>query len=132
MNKNLHTMTRARFPESMAIYHFQLKDGTKISVITDYNRFYGELISRFQIDNKTETEVDCIYPELGKIQFEESSNLIGVRPFEKNSITYEYLLKPLGIDTTNYPATGKDRWKILYTSFSEFRMAMNRMEATMF
>ena len=127
-NRNLHTMTRARFTEKVSIAHFLLKDGTKISVITNYNYAYGDLIKSFQINDKFETEVKDKYFDRF-IPFDECCNLGGERGFENGSIAYEYLLKPLGIDTKDYPRSGKDGWDIHYSSFYHFKVAMINMGA---
>lgn len=126
---DLHTMNAAGFPDKMGIAHFLLKDGTKISMTINYNPHYGDLISRFQINDKTHTDVKDKYSKDSFLPFQACDNLLGERPFENNSIVYEYLLKPLGIDTKDYPKFGWNGENINYTSFYHFKLAMLNMGA---
>jgi len=107
--------------EKQGLAKFIAPNGQEIYLVTEHNPSYGYLIKRFQIDSTNETEVKnkCLPDRF--IRFAESGSLCGEREFEKGSITYEYLLKPFGIDVEGYPATGKDGWDVLHTSYYTFK-----------
>ena len=78
------------------------KTGKTYRIIFEYNNaLHRDSIRQWSIDGCTETTVlDKFWLELGKSKYihtDTSSGLCGVRPFERNSITWEFLLKPLGL-----------------------------------
>lgn len=101
------------------------KEGLRVYVVCQYNPFYGDLVTSFQIGEDPEhTGVqDKFIPEW-VIEFTESSSLCGVREFERGSITYEFLWKPLGLDPDNPPVHKISGWDPLFTGFYEIKGRM--------
>ena len=74
------------------------KEDQRVYLVVEYNQFYGELITAFQIGDKShDTGVESRYTG-NTLLCQESGSLCGVREFEKGSIIYEFLCKPLGIE----------------------------------
>lgn len=72
------------------------KDQT-LYLIIQHNSCYGDLITRFQIgEDPQNTGVECRHLKIN-CQLAEQDSLIGVRKFENDSITWEFLWKPLGL-----------------------------------
>lgn len=74
------------------------KDGSpSLRMVTEYNEYHGELVVAFQIGEElSNTGVKCRYTDQ-LLPLQEEDSLCGERAFEDGSITYEFLLKPLGI-----------------------------------
>jgi hypothetical protein len=67
-------------------------------IVFEYNHFYGDLVRQWSINGNTETNVKWQWKELeGFVSFDVSNGLCGERAFENDSITWEFLLKPMGI-----------------------------------
>jgi hypothetical protein len=110
--------------------------GEVIYVVTEYNVHYGDLMTRFQIDgNRLTTVEDRCWP--GKMVWCNACNgLGGVRPFERNDLTYEFLYKPLDliVDPATVPSTGagtdpetrRGGWDKLYVDFYFFCQTLLR------
>jgi hypothetical protein len=84
----------------------------------------GVLISSFQIgDTPYACPVASKYPGM-VLECQESNSLLGVRPFENDSLTYEFLWKPLGllfqVAPPDLPTNGKDGWQKLWSSLDSF------------
>ncbi len=88
-----------------------------VRVIVEYNCFYGDIITQFEINNTIFTPVKNKYIPTDYLRLSESNSLCGEREFENNSITWEFLLKPLGFDIGLY--TGEK--KVLFTNFHLFQ-----------
>jgi len=73
--------------------------GKEYVIIFEFSKAYvREHIRQWMIDGNTETGVPWKYPELpGTVAFDCSNGQIGQRPFENNSLVWEFLLKPLGL-----------------------------------
>ena len=83
--------------EKQKLEVFTKDDQPTIRMVTEYNCHYGDLVVAFQIgEEQSDTGVKCRYT--GKpLLLQEQNCLCGERAFENGSITYEFLLKPLGI-----------------------------------
>jgi len=85
--------------EKMGLEMFTKKGCDTVRMVTEFNSYYGELVTAFQIgEEQHDTGVDNKYIPGHTIILQESNSLCGVREFEKKSITYEFLWKPLGLD----------------------------------
>lgn len=65
-------------------------------IIFEFNQFYGDLIRQWSINLNTKTDVKCRYTD-NYLCFDCTNGSIGVRKFENEWITWEFLLKPLGL-----------------------------------
>lgn len=84
-----------------------------IYLVVEYNVHYGDLITRFQIGEK-ESDTGVTIKGAGiPCKFSESNNLIGERPFEQGSITYEFLYKPLGLSIPEKKICGETAFSLL-------------------
>lgn len=94
-----------------------------VYLVLEYNQFYGDLITRFQIGpNPHRTTVLIGTKYCGSKQdflaCAEQNGLIGERPFENGSVTWEFLWKPLGLE---HPANKSACCSYpTYTSFPDF------------
>ena len=72
--------------------------GKVVYYITKHSTIYGSLITAWQFDGTDgNTTVKCKYT--GKLLDCQTNNgLLGERDFERESIVYEFLYKPLGIE----------------------------------
>ena len=69
-----------------------------VYVVVEWNQHYGDLITAFQIgDQRGDTGVENRYTG-DPVKFMMNEGRLGVRSFEKNSLGYEFLLKPLGLE----------------------------------
>lgn len=92
-------------------------NGDLIYVLYEWNNCYGNLIKSFEINNIGETDVNCRFTGK-KLVFSANNSLCGERAFEDNSIVYEYLIKPLGLDKNKFPKIGKDGWDTIYEFYN--------------
>ena len=103
------------------------KGSEHVYVILNENPFYGDLIVRFQI-GETAAHTGVLYetpvPGYQYVEFQENASLCGARAFERGSITYEFLWKPLGLDPDNPPVHKVAGWDPLFTGFREFSERM--------
>jgi len=69
------------------------------AIVFEFSKAYGQdIIRQWMIDGRTQTGVPWKYPELpGTVEFDCTNGQIGIRAFEHNSLTWEFLLKPLGL-----------------------------------
>ncbi len=112
--------------EKARIHIYKTKDGKYIYAISHYNMHFGDIFSRFQIDDVNTTDVKCKYT--GNIlDFQVNNNLCGEREFEKGSMFYEYVVKPLGLDITNVPCQGADGWQKMYNSRHWFEIELAKV-----
>ena len=110
--------------EKQRMHEFQTHLGI-VRVVVEYNSAYGDLITAFEINGTCTSPVRCKYT--GKLlNFHCSGSLCGERSFEKGSIIYEFLLKPLGIDIEGYPAICKDGWDVLYSHYYTFKERLEK------
>ncbi len=72
--------------------------------------WYGQLIRQFAINGKVESPVEDKYMIGEKVNFAECNSLCGVRDFEQGSISYEFLLKPLGLPKLSYAGGYQSVW----------------------
>jgi hypothetical protein len=98
-----------------------------VRVVVQNNPYYGDLISAFQIgEERNDTSVPYKMEGLkGYCKFLEMDSLLGIRPFKKGSITYEFLWVPLDLPvemviTRKHGNYTKEYW----TSFYEFSQAI--------
>ena len=111
--------------EKMRLAVFETADQVPIYCVHQWGGYlWGDLISSFQIgDTPYVCPVACKYPSL-VLECQESNSLIGVRPFEHDSLTYEFLWKPLGLvfqeAPPDLPTNGKDGWEKLWSSLRSF------------
>jgi hypothetical protein len=73
------------------------KDGHVFYIYWELNKYYGDICRSWEIDGNNKTTVKSKYGD-SLLEFECSNNLIGERAFENNSIEYEFLIKPLGLE----------------------------------
>lgn len=67
-------------------------------IIFERNNFYElDLVRQWSINLETNTTVKCMYENLGFVPFDCIYGLLGERQFEEDSITWEFLYKPMGI-----------------------------------
>ena len=67
-------------------------------IVFECNHFYGYLVRQWSINGNTETDVSWKWEGMeGFLGFDVSNGLCGARAFEHDSITWEFLLKPMGI-----------------------------------
>lgn len=108
--------------EKQRLHEYKTPTGI-VRVVVEYNPHHGDLIRFFEIGGTTVSTVRCRHT--GKLlQFDASNSLIGERDFENGSIVYEFLLKPLGIDTNNHQV--HTCCGVMYSSFYEFDQQMKR------
>ena len=73
-----------------------------VYLVLEWNQFYGELITRFQIGDKPHKTSVLINPKYDIkpvfLDCAAHNGLIGERPFENGSLTWEFLWKPLGLE----------------------------------
>ena len=67
-------------------------------IVFEQNHFFGNLVRQWSINGKIETDVRWKFEGMkGFIEFDVSNGMCGERPFENDSIAWEFLLKPMGI-----------------------------------
>lgn len=60
--------------------------------------YYGRFIRQWSIDENIETDVKYKMEGLeGNVLFDSSEGRLGIRNFEKDSMAWEFLLKPIGL-----------------------------------
>lgn len=74
-------------------YH---KDGHDFTILWEWNSFYGDICRQWIVDGNDDSGVRSRGGG-STLMFDCSNSLIGERSFEKNSITFETLVKPLGL-----------------------------------
>lgn len=126
----------ARFEEweRQRLEHLTGPKGEEIYLVTEYNQHYGELITRFQIDKNRLTTVEDKHFPGRMLPCSPSNGLGGVRLFERDSLTFEFLYKPLNllVDPAIVPSTGAGTdpvtklggWDKMYTDFYFFRKTL--------
>jgi hypothetical protein len=93
-------------------------EGKAIYLVTEFNPVWGELITAFQIGDKPQRTTVAWEDRPGwLLECQEQNNLLGERPFQENSLTYEFLYKPLGLPKLNGEGPPRTR----YTSLSHFK-----------
>jgi len=111
--------------EKMRLAVFETKDRIPVYTVHQWGGYlWGDLISAFQIgDTPYVCPVASKYPGM-VLECQESNSLLGVRPFENDSLTYEFLWKPLGllfqVAPPDLPTNGKDGWQKLWSSLDSF------------
>jgi hypothetical protein len=93
--ESLSTWSR-RLGFSNAVDEYK-KNGHVFYIYWEYNKCYGNICRSWEIDGKNKTTVKSKYGD-SFLEFECSNGLIGERAFENNSIEYEFLIKPLGLE----------------------------------
>ena len=76
---------------------FRVNSKTYRIVFERNNAYSLNIIRQWSIDGITEVPVKDRYAPGTMVHTDASNGLMGVRPFERNSITWEFLLKPLGL-----------------------------------
>jgi hypothetical protein len=122
--------------EKQKLHKFLGPKGEKVYAVVSYNMHYGDLITSFQVDGNQLTSVEDKYLPGRMIRCHVSAGLCGVRPFERNDLTFEFLYKPLGllVDPETVPSTGAGTdpvthtggWDKLYSSFWFFRETLEK------
>lgn len=84
-----------------------------IYLVVEYHTRYGDLITWFQIGEKESDTGVMIKGTDAPCKCSESYSLIGERPFEQNSITYEFLYKPLGLSIPEKKICGETSFSLL-------------------
>jgi hypothetical protein len=79
------------------IVHYH-KDGNDFTILWEFNASYGPICRQWIVNGNNVSDMDHKYFDDRKVIFDCSCSLIGVEPFEKNSIVWETLAKPLGLD----------------------------------
>jgi hypothetical protein len=104
-----------------------VKDGERVYVVVQWSQAHGLLIHSWQIGQlQRETTVACKYALNKNVKCSSSNSFLGERPFERDSIVFEFLYKELGLnfDENDVPSCGKDGWQKIYNDFGFFRNVM--------
>ena len=91
-----------------------------VYIVTEFS-LYGDLIRKWEIDKVNFSNVKMKGLPDYFLPFDHANSLIGERAFEKNSITFEFLVKPLGLKSFWTDQTEK-----LFT-FYDFKNAMKKV-----
>lgn len=109
MEESTNTLHLRNSWSGQTIRHIPTSPIGEIYVLSEYNPNYGELVRSFQINGNNLTNVKSKYSHVGEkvgedwiITFDASNGLLGERRFEGDSIVYEFLFKPLGIEMTPF------------------------------
>ena len=104
--------------QQKAVYE---KNGNHVYLVLETNPHYGELIIYFQIGElpKATTVLHKLIPN-HYCECTEQDSLCGVRQFENDSITYEFLWKPLGLNLSSVAR----HTSVEFTLFWKFDEAM--------
>ena len=94
-----------------------------VYLVLEWNQFYGDLITRFQIGDKphkTSVLIGQNYCGSNPVFLDcaEQNGLIGERPFENGSVTWEFLWKPLGLEKPE--PKGNPACYPKYTTYHDF------------
>ncbi len=69
-----------------------------VYIVWEWNSAYGDICRQWSIDGNDKTTVAANYGEKERMLLCDCSNaLVGVRAFAKESVSYEFLCKPLGV-----------------------------------
>lgn len=75
-----------------------ISNGKCYRIVFEMNKAYGlDFARQWSIDLVTETDVPDKYFKGENVNFDCSSGLCGIRAFENDSLTWEFLWKPLGV-----------------------------------
>jgi hypothetical protein len=99
----MKTLKNFRSWEKQHLHEYRTPSGP-VRVITEHNQAYGDIITRFEIGGTTVCPVLSRYTG-NPMEFSESNNRIGEREFERGSMTWEFLFKPLGFEPTGRVVT---------------------------
>lgn len=87
-------------PNSVSYSSFKVGD-IHYRICKEFNQFYGDIIRQWFIDDEFETNVLIDKKYAGEVQkpliFDCSEALIGERPIEGGCMSYEFLMKGLGM-----------------------------------
>ena len=106
------------------------KDADVIYLVLEFNEFYGDLITRFQIgDTPHNTNVLIGIDYCGSTQefldCAEHNGRVRERSFENGSVTWEFLWKPLGLEKPEPKSNCVSYPK--YTCYFDFKAAAEKM-----
>lgn len=111
--------------EKVQLHRFQ-RDDERVYLAVGYNDCYGKYIVRFQIGDEAHATTVRDKHLRGFIACSEHGGLSSERPFERGSVTYEFLYKPLGLSDKGVPSTG---FKGCHKLFSDYWFVKNQLES---